>query len=148
MPLPFKELLIAKRKWLYGILAGTTVLVLLAGLFLFRLQRVYSEPEQRQPENPAVEFGLIYLPVTQYVSACYHLGVTSGALVTDITKGSLFEQAGIRNGDVIVSFNGARVEDDTPLLGMMRTWCVGQKVTLEIWNQNGTRVVEITPAER
>ncbi len=87
--------------------------------------------------------GVTYLPVTTTISRYYGLGVNSGALITDISQGSLLSQAGVKPGDVIVSFNGVIIGDNTPLLGMLRECHPGGDIVLEIWNYQGYRQIDI-----
>ncbi len=95
----------------------------------------------------SASLGIIYLPVTRGLSEYYGLGVESGALVTEVTTGSPADQAGLQVGDVILSFNGARPEEPTPLLGMMMACPVGDRVTLEVWRGNSTLIVEFLHIE-
>jgi serine protease Do len=121
------------------------VIIGLAGFLLWRLQR---ENNSVLIVSPSASFGVVYLPVTKALSAYYRLGVTSGALVTGVDRGSALDLAGVKAGDVILSFNGARVEDGKPLLGMIRACPMGSCVTLDVWNGNGVRQVQVALAAR
>ncbi len=137
------------RVTIVGIIAAILVVVLL-GLFFFRWQseeRLPSEPEQGT--STAVDLGVTYVPVTPGLSAYYDLGVDSGALVTEVIPDSSADRAGVKVGDVILSFNGATVEEEIPLLGMMMMACpAGGKVVLEVWREKGTEIVELVHTER
>jgi serine protease Do len=101
-------------------------------------------PEIASRQRTSIGFGMTYLQVTPQLSSYYDIGVESGALVTEVTQGSPAEQAGVREGDVIISFNGDRLEKGSPpLLGMMMEWSTGDRVTLEVWRGNSTVIVEL-----
>lgn len=88
------------------------------------------------------DLGITYLTITPGISSHYDLGVDSGVLVTKVTSGGLADRAGIRSGDVIISFNGTRIGSETPLLGMMRRCHPGHEVSMELWTGGGGRTIE------
>jgi len=61
-------------------------------------------------------------------------------------EGGLVDQADLKIGDVIVSFNGARIEEAAPLLGMLRSCPMGHSIMLDVWTQGNLREVTITHA--
>jgi serine protease Do len=91
---------------------------------------------------------MTYLQVTPQLSAYYGIGVESGALVTEVVPDSPAERSGIREGDIILSFNGTRLEKGSPLLGMMMTCPAGNRVMLEIMRTGNIRMVELFHTER
>jgi len=56
----------------------------------------------------------------------------SGALVADVTAGGPAEEAGIKRGDVIVSFNGEDIKEMHDLPYIVASTPVGKKVTVDI----------------
>jgi serine protease Do len=131
---------IRSQQWVFIAIA---LIVILTGFYLVHRQSVNSVAEQVQRNISSLDLGIVYLPVTQSTAYYYELGVVSGALVTQVTKGSLVYQAGIKAGDVIISFNGVRVGEATPLLGLMRSCPAGGNITLEIWGNSGTKILTI-----
>lgn len=101
------------------------------------------ETRASEANYSSIDLGFTYLQVTPTVSRQYGLGVNSGALITQASQDSLLCHAGIKAGDVIISFNGVYVGPDAPLLGMILGCHAGDIVTLEIWNPQGLRTVEI-----
>ncbi len=95
------------------------------------------------PSDP----GINYLPLTPGLSAYYDLGVDSGALITAVAPGSPADRAGIKVGDVIVSVNGARVEEDTSLLGVMRACPAGGDLNMECCRDKASRTVNLSNAQ-
>ncbi len=126
----------------------TVVLAMLLGFSLLRGQTGDVSSEPTVTNRTPVDLGITYLPVTRPVSVCYSLGVDSGALVTEVVPGSPAELAGVKVGDVILSFNGASLDEDAPLLGMIMSCPAGDKVTLEVWRANSTEVVELLHTDR
>ncbi|OGO22227.1 MAG: hypothetical protein A2144_11995 [Chloroflexi bacterium RBG_16_50_9] len=134
------------------ILASVVIIIVLAVLFGFSLSRGQtgdvSSAESTAINRTSVGLGITYLPVTRTVSAYYNLGVDSGALVTEVVPGSPAELAGVKAGDVILSFNGTTLDEEVPLLGMMMSCPAGDMVTLEVWRVNNTVRVEFLHLQR
>lgn len=93
-------------------------------------------------ESPGL--GITYLPVTREVSGYYELDVSYGALVTDVQPGSPAYRAGVRQGDVIVSFNGTVLQEDISLLEMMMNYPAGNTVTLELLGKRESNTVRLS----
>ena len=71
-----------------------------------------------------------------------------GAHVKEVTKGSPADAAGIRPDDVIVEFNGTRVEDDDHLLSLVSMTPTGSSVTLVVFREQGQITLEMPVASR
>lgn len=67
-----------------------------------------------------------------------------GALVAEVLKGSPAEKAGIKKGDVILSFNGKKVADSTDLRNFTAMSPIGTKVTLGVIRDKKHMTVEAT----
>lgn len=72
------------------------------------------------------------------------LGATAGALVLDVAHGSPAERAGVRPGDVIVSFDHAPVNGMARLMRLVRDRRVGDRVDLELVRERVRRQVAVT----
>jgi S1-C subfamily serine protease len=118
------------------------VVILVFSLFSSETEN-WALPESSATGKTSADLGIIYLPVTQGLTEYYELGAEYGALITEVVPGSPADRAGLRAGDVILSFNGAKPEEQTPLLGMMMACPAGNTVTLEIWGETGVRMIEV-----
>ena len=125
------------------------VVAILLGLFVFVWQTEEQSTSERAPEAAStVGLGITYLPLTPGSSGYYDLGVDSGVLVTEVTSGSPAGKAGVKVGDVIVSFNGVALEEGVPLLGMMRACHAENRMVLEVWRGKSMRTIELASSER
>jgi serine protease Do len=68
--------------------------------------------------------------------------VQQGVVVTKVAEGSPAERSGLRNGDVIVHFDGKPVDGTQGLFTMVRSIKPGKKVKLEIVRQGIPQTVE------
>jgi Do/DeqQ family serine protease len=76
--------------------------------------------------------GVTIQPVTEDLARSFGLKQARGALVNDVLKGGPAEKGGIRQGDVIVAFNGTEVKDASHLQRLVAEHGVGKpaKVTV------------------
>ena len=130
----------------------TIAAVLAAIVLIFFLLPWQSESElslELLPDSSAAtDLGFTYLQVTPQVSAYYDLEVHSGVLVTEVIPQSPAARAGVQVGDVILSFNGDRLEEETPLFGMMMACSADHRIALEVWRGESVSIVELFHAER
>jgi serine protease Do len=72
--------------------------------------------------------GVMIQKVTPEIAKGFGLKESEGALVSDVMEGSPAEKAGIKRGDVIVSYNGKRIKEMDQLPKLVGTTEVGKKV--------------------
>jgi Do/DeqQ family serine protease len=77
--------------------------------------------------------GVTIQPVTEELARSFGLKQARGALVNDIMKGSPAEKAGIRQGDVIVAFNGSEVKDPSHLQRLVAEAGIGKPVRVTVF---------------
>ncbi len=131
-----------------GIITAVMI-ILVFGFFLLPRQSEEGLPPGPARENSAdTNLGFTYLPITPQVSAYYELGVDSGVLVTEVIPRSLADKAGVEVGDVILSFNGDRVEEEVSLLGMMLACPADRQIVMEVWRGEKVSSVELCHIER
>ncbi len=129
------------------VIAAVVAILLLFFLLPWSMEvRLPSEPVN--DNQTATDLGFSYLPVTPQISAYYGLGVDSGALITEVNPESPASKAGMEVGDVILSFNGARVEETAPLLGMIMVCPAGNRIELEVWRGKSLSTIELIHRER
>ena len=85
--------------------------------------------------------------VTDDVAEALDLEDTSGALVTDVPDGPA-QEAGIKAGDVILSFDGQKVADTRELVRMVGDADVGKSVRVVIFRDGATQTLKVTLGRR
>jgi serine protease Do len=91
--------------------------------------------------------------VTDEIAEGFGLKKTTGALVAEITKGGPAEAAGIKPGDVILSFNDREVEEMRKLPRIVAETPIGVDVPVEVWRDGSiakvtARIGELEEAEK
>lgn len=85
--------------------------------------------------------------VTEDLAASFNLPADIGALVSEVVEDSPADKGGIKNGDVILSFNGTNIEEMPDLPRLVAETPVGKRVPVEIMRQGKKRTLRITIAE-
>jgi serine protease Do len=76
--------------------------------------------------------GVIIQEVTAELKEKLDLKDEKGALVADVTEGGPAEKAGIKRGDVIVSFDGKEIKEMKELPYLVASTPIGKTVTIEL----------------
>jgi len=76
--------------------------------------------------------GVLIQPVTSDLAKEFKLSENSGALVGEVTEDSPAEKAGLKEGDVVVQFNGKKVNDSRHFRLMVSQTPPGTKVDLKV----------------
>jgi serine protease Do len=88
--------------------------------------------------------GVYIQEVTQDLAESFKMDKPSGALVARVLPGSPAEKAGIKVGDVILSFNGREVESSSRLPPLVGSTPVGRKVPVKVLRQGRERTLHVT----
>ncbi len=91
--------------------------------------------------------GVGVMPVAPDVAKAAGLGQPHGALVAEVVEGSPAARAGLKQGDVIVAFEGRPVRTPRDLTRAVAATPPGTKVALEIAGRDGRRTVSATLIE-
>ncbi|MCL6560759.1 MAG: trypsin-like peptidase domain-containing protein [Firmicutes bacterium] len=78
--------------------------------------------------------------------AAQYLGLegTDGALVASVVPGSPADKAGLKRGDVIVSYNGVEIKTPGDLTGQVQNTAIGSRVEMKVIRKGNT--LSLTPA--
>lgn len=99
-----------------------------------------------------IEFGVVQRgfigakisSITQELVDAENLPNTKGVYVAEVILGGAAEKAGLKNGDVILSYNGREVNSSSELLEEVGKGSPGKAVKVEVRGKNGkTRTVDL-----
>ena len=88
--------------------------------------------------------GVTIQPVTEELARSFGLKQARGALVNDVLQGGPAEKAGIRQGDVIVAFNGTEVKDSAHLQRLVAEAGVGKGVRVKVFRDGREQELSMT----
>jgi Do/DeqQ family serine protease len=88
--------------------------------------------------------GVTIQPVTEELARSFGMKQARGALVNDVLKGGPAQKAGIRQGDVIIAFNGAEVKDSSHLQRVVAEHGVGTAARVTVFREGKTVELAMT----
>lgn len=91
--------------------------------------------------------GIYVQKLTPEIASSMNLKEDEGALVSDVTPGSPAEKAGIKRGDVIVEFDGEKIDDVTDLTTLSAVTPPGKEATIKLVRDGKTSEVTVKLGE-
>ncbi len=79
--------------------------------------------------------GVAIQPVTDEIAASFGISKSRGALINDVMTGSPAEKGGLRQGDILVTFDGKEIKDARQLQLAVGEAPVGKQVTVEYYRE-------------
>ncbi|KAA0888579.1 Do family serine endopeptidase [Pusillimonas sp. ANT_WB101] len=86
-------------------------------------------------------------PVSDEVAKAIGLDQADGAMVSNVEKDGPAAKAGIRAGDVIIKFDGKKIEHMTDLPRIVGSTKPGNRVDMEVWRKGKEQKLTVTVAE-
>jgi serine protease Do len=91
--------------------------------------------------------GVSIQKVTPELAKQFNLKDEVGALVGDVVEDSPADKAGLQRGDIILEYNGKKIEEPNMLRNMVGNTVPGEKHTLKVLRDGNVRSVPITIGE-
>ncbi|MCZ6765004.1 MAG: trypsin-like peptidase domain-containing protein [Alphaproteobacteria bacterium] len=94
------------------------------------------------------QLGVQISPVTQEIAAAAGIGEARGVLIGSVVEGSPAAAAGLRKGDIIISFNGTPVDGTDELVRSVIETQIGTTVEIGLLRVRQAMRIAVTIAER
>jgi serine protease Do len=91
--------------------------------------------------------GIRFQPINPEIAARYSLPAEWGVYVTQVVSGSPAEQAGLKEGDIIVKLNDVTLDETHSYINTLFTYKAGDQVNLSVVRDGKTIQVPITLGE-
>jgi serine protease Do len=92
-------------------------------------------------------FGVTIQALTPELAKQFNLKEDKGALIGDVIEGSPAEKAGLQRGDVIIEYEGKKIDEPYQLRNMVANTAPGQEVEIKIIRENRTETKKVTIGE-
>jgi S1-C subfamily serine protease len=93
------------------------------------------------------QLGVVVQPVTSELADSLGLKHVGGAIISDVTPDSAADRAGLKRGDVILSFNGSQVSDINSLRNHVADATPGTTAAVVINRDGSEKTVSVKLAE-
>ena len=91
--------------------------------------------------------GVRIQPLTKELAQSYKLESAEGALIATVEPGSPADKAGLKPGDVVLAFNGQKIDDPNKLPRLVAETKPGQSAALRVWRNGKAEEVKFTAVE-
>jgi serine protease Do len=93
------------------------------------------------------QLGVIVQNISAEMAESFGLKGIDGVVVSQVTKDSAADKAGVKQGDVILTLNGEKIEDSNSLRNRIAATAPGTEVTLKILRNESEQEVKATLEE-
>lgn len=87
--------------------------------------------------------GVAIQPVTEEIAASFGLPKAKGALIADVMAGSPAEKAGLKQGDILITFDGKEIKDARQLQLAVAEAPIGKQIVAEIYRDGKLHKVNL-----
>ena len=117
--------------------------------FAIPIETALEVAKQLQSEGKVTRgrLGVRIQPMTKELAQSFKLESPDGALIASVEPGSPADKAGIKPGDVVLAFNGQKIDEPNKLPRLVGGTKPGQSATLRIWREGKAEDVKFTAAE-
>jgi serine protease Do len=91
--------------------------------------------------------GIAMQPVTKELARSFGMDDTTGAIITNVEAGAPADQAGARNGDVVLEWNGEKIDDPNELPRLVAATQPGSLAHMAIWREGQRRTLQLRVGE-
>ena len=91
--------------------------------------------------------GVSIQPLTPELAKSFGLMEPKGVLIADVVKDSPADKAGLVSGDVLMEFDGRKVDAPQDLQKVVSVTAPGKGVPIKVWREKGEKALEIKVGE-
>ncbi|HET7670837.1 MAG TPA: Do family serine endopeptidase [Burkholderiales bacterium] len=106
-----------------------------------------SRQLQSQGKVTRGRIGIAVQPVTKELARSFSLARATGAIITHVEKGAPADQAGVRQGDVVLEWNGEEIDDPNELPRRVAASVPGSLAHMAVWREGKRETVSLRVGE-
>jgi serine protease Do len=91
--------------------------------------------------------GIAMQPVTKELARSFRMAETTGAIVTNLEKDGPADKAGARIGDVVLEWNGEKIDDPNELPRLVAATKPGSLAHMAVWREGARQTLELRVGE-
>jgi len=127
----------------------TAIGAALAAALIVALLMTFGVSSAKKYEGKATPWiGVYTQEIDEDLSDAFNLDQDKGIVVVDVVDDSPAEEAGLKRKDVIVEFNGVKVDGSEPLADLVRDTKIGDKVDVVVMRKGQKKTLTVEIGER
>jgi serine protease Do len=91
--------------------------------------------------------GIAMQPVTKELARSFGMNDTTGAIITNVEPGAPADRAGARDGDVVLEWNGEKIDDPNELPRLVAATKPGSLAHMTIWREGKRQTLQLRVGE-
>ena len=91
--------------------------------------------------------GIAMQPVTKELARSFGMNDTTGAIITNVEPGAPADRAGARAGDVVLEWNGEKIDDPNELPRLVAATKPGSLAHMAIWREGKRQTLQLRVGE-
>src|SRR5258708_21234557 len=117
--------------------------------FAIPIEVALEVSKQLQAQGKVVRgrIGIAMQPLTKEVGQSFKLDADSGAVVVNVDPAGPAGKAGVRVGDVVLDWNGKKIDDPNELPRLVAATKPGSKAKMKIWRGGNAETLDIAVGE-
>src|SRR5688500_2504038 len=117
--------------------------------FAIPIEAALAVSKQLQAEGKVTRgrLGVRIQPMTKELAQSFKLESSDGALIAAVEPGGPADKAGLKPGDVVLAYNGQKIDDPNKLPRFVAETKPGASATLRVWRDGKAEDVKFTAAE-
>jgi serine protease Do len=117
--------------------------------FAIPIETALAVSKQLQTEGKVTRgrLGVRIQPMTKDLAQSFKLDSPDGALIAAVEPGGPADKAGLKPGDVVLAYNGQKIDDPNKLPRLVAETKPGASATLRVWRNGKAEEVKFTAAE-
>lgn len=131
-----------------SILSIPLLLAVVLGLVVLGTVPDTADAVKKKSKEQVGYLGVSLQKLTDEIKEGLDLKIQRGVLVNEVFVGSPADEAGIRDGDVIVAFDGTKVSTPKELIKLVQNSTVGDEVKLKVVREDDTKTIVVAIGER
>lgn len=109
-----------------------------------KIKKVVEELKKKGKVDRDFWTGLNILTVTDQLAKTYNLQTSRGVIITQISKNSPAQKAGLKVEDIITAINDYRINDQDTMIGILQEFRTGDQLTVKYLRDNKPMETKMT----
>lgn len=101
-----------------------------------KIKRIITQLKEKGKIDRDFNIGLKIQSIDEGIAKYYNLKSTRGVIVTQVIPNTPAQDAGIKEGDIILQIDNYLINDEQTLIGVFQQFTTGQSITVKILRDN------------